>query len=56
MLLLSDSIRYSETLEASASEVIKGVRDQGLEGVVAKRSDSLYEPGTFGRLADDAHQ
>ena len=42
---LSDSIRYSETLEASATEVIDAVRRQGLEGVVAKRRDSPYQPG-----------
>ncbi len=45
MPLLSDSIRYSETFEASAAEVIDAVRRQGLEGVVAKRRDSLYLPG-----------
>ncbi len=45
MPLFSDSIRYSETLEASADEVIDAVRRQGLEGVVAKRRDSPYQPG-----------
>jgi len=45
MPLLPDSIRYSETLEASAAEVIDAVRRQGLEGVVAKRRDSPYQPG-----------
>ena len=45
MPLLPDSIRYSETLEASAAEVIDAVRRQGLEGVVAKRRDSKYQPG-----------
>ena len=45
MPLLPDSIRYSETFEASAAEVIDAVRRQGLEGVVAKRRDSLYLPG-----------
>ncbi len=45
MPLLPDSIRYSENLEASAAEVIDAVRRQGLEGVVAKRRDSSYQPG-----------
>jgi ATP-dependent DNA ligase len=38
--LLPDSIRYSETLQASASEVVEAVRRLGLEGVVAKRRNS----------------
>jgi ATP-dependent DNA ligase len=41
----SDSIRYSETLQASPAELIEAVREQGFEGIVAKRRDSLYEPG-----------
>ena len=35
----------SESLEATASEVIAAVKKQGLEGVIAKRRDSLYEAG-----------
>jgi ATP-dependent DNA ligase len=55
--LLPDSIRYSETLEASAADVVDAVRRQGLEGVVAKRRHCLYEPGKrSGALAEDAHQ
>jgi DNA ligase D-like protein (predicted ligase) len=45
MPLLPDSIRYSETLKASPAELIEAVREQGFEGIVAKRRDSLYEPG-----------
>jgi ATP-dependent DNA ligase len=30
----------------SASQMLKFVREHGLEGVIAKRSDSVYEPGT----------
>jgi ATP-dependent DNA ligase len=30
---------------ASAAEVVAAVKKQGLEGVIAKRRDSLYEPG-----------
>ena len=42
---LNDPIRFSETFEASAADMIAVVREQGLEGVVAKRRDSRYEPG-----------
>jgi bifunctional non-homologous end joining protein LigD len=45
MPLLPDSIRYSETLKASPAEIIEAVREQGFEGIVAKRWDSLYKPG-----------
>lgn len=39
-----ESVVFSETLEAAPSEVTEAVRAQGLEGVVAKRRNSLYEP------------
>jgi DNA ligase D-like protein (predicted ligase) len=42
---LSDPIRYSPILEASLSGLIRSVKEQGLEGLVAKRRDSKYEPG-----------
>src|SRR5271170_569350 len=42
---LPEDIRFSETLEAPAAELVAAVRKQGLEGVIAKRRDSLYEPG-----------
>ena len=45
MPLLPDSIRYSETMEASPAELIEAVREQGFEGIVAKRRDSSYKPG-----------
>jgi bifunctional non-homologous end joining protein LigD len=45
MSLLPDSIRYSETMEASPGELIEAVREQGFEGTVAKRRDSVYKPG-----------
>ena len=43
MPLLPDSIRYSESLDASPAELIEAVREQGFEGIVAKRRDSLTE-------------
>jgi DNA ligase D-like protein (predicted ligase) len=42
---LPDTIRFSETFDASASELMAAVRSNGLEGVVAKRRDSSYMPG-----------
>ena len=42
---LADPIRYSPVLEASLSGLVRSVKEQGLEGLVAKRRDSKYEPG-----------
>src|SRR5450755_2261368 len=42
---LADPIRYSPVLESSLSGLIRSVKEQGLEGLVAKRRDSKYEPG-----------
>jgi bifunctional non-homologous end joining protein LigD len=41
----TDPIRLSPLLEAPAGEVLDAVRKLGLEGVVGKRSGSIYEPG-----------
>jgi bifunctional non-homologous end joining protein LigD len=42
---LAEPICFSETLRASPAELIRAVREQGLEGVIAKRLDSTYESG-----------
>jgi len=42
---ISDPIRRSAVLQASAPRVIQAVKKQGLEGIVAKRSGSRYESG-----------
>src|SRR5579863_3654636 len=42
---LAEPIRYSPILEASLPDLIRSVKAQGLEGLVAKRRDSKYEPG-----------
>jgi DNA ligase D-like protein (predicted ligase) len=42
---LADPIRYSAELTASLSDLIASVKAQGLEGLVAKRRNSAYEPG-----------
>jgi len=38
-------IRISDYIEAEADEVLAAVREQGLEGIVGKRTDGIYEPG-----------
>jgi len=43
--LRSGWIRLSEQLDISAAEMVSAVRQQGLEGVVAKRKTSVYEEG-----------
>ena len=42
---MAEPIRYSPLLEASLTDLIQSVKFQGLEGLVAKRRDSKYEPG-----------
>lgn len=42
---LAEPIRYSADLDASLPDLIRSVRDQGLEGLVAKSRKSQYEAG-----------
>lgn len=42
---LDEPIRYSQELPGSLTDLITAVKTQGLEGLVAKHRDSLYEPG-----------
>jgi ATP-dependent DNA ligase len=42
---LQEPVRYSPVLDANLSDLIRSVREQGLEGLVAKRSNSAYESG-----------
>lgn len=39
------TIRLSQALPGSAADIVKAVRAAGLEGVIAKRKDSIYQPG-----------
>ena len=41
----SPRIRISDCVEASATDMLRAVRQQGLEGIIGKRKDSFYEPG-----------
>jgi ATP-dependent DNA ligase len=40
-----EHIALSQVSDRSAAEILKFIQDHGLEGAVAKRSDSLYQPG-----------
>ena len=42
---LADPVRYFSSLEAELPVLIQSVKTQGLEGLVAKRRTSVYEPG-----------
>ena len=42
---LGEPIRESPVLDASLSDLIQSVKAQGLEGLIAKRRGSRYEPG-----------
>jgi ATP-dependent DNA ligase len=42
---LSPRIQFLDFLETSAAYMVAAAKQQGLEGVIAKRKDSLYQPG-----------
>jgi len=42
---LAEPIRESPTFDASLADLVRSVKAQGLEGLVAKRLDSRYEAG-----------
>ena len=42
---LGEPVRYAGELNAGLRELVHSVKTQGLEGLVAKRRDSVYEPG-----------
>jgi DNA ligase D-like protein (predicted ligase) len=44
-VVTGSGILLSETLDGSAADVVQAVRALGLEGIVAKRTDSRYVPG-----------
>lgn len=49
ILLSQDTIRFSESFERPGKEMMDKARKMGLEGVVAKKTDSLYSPGIRSR-------
>jgi DNA ligase D-like protein (predicted ligase) len=42
---LSEPVRYASSLDAALPVLVQSVKEQGLEGLVAKRRNSVYEPG-----------
>ncbi len=42
---LDEPIRYSPELKGSLATLVRSVREQKFEGLIAKRRDSPYEPG-----------
>jgi DNA ligase D-like protein (predicted ligase) len=40
-----EHVALSEVSDQSAAEMLKFIRSHGLEGAIAKRSDSVYQPG-----------
>jgi bifunctional non-homologous end joining protein LigD len=42
---LSEPIKYSSELDSDLADLIASVKKLGLEGLIAKRKDSRYEPG-----------
>lgn len=42
-------IRMSENFEASATEFLEAARNMGLEGIIAKKADSVYHSGNRSR-------
>jgi bifunctional non-homologous end joining protein LigD len=46
LIVTSDRVQLSPLTEGNGSALLSAVAEQGLDGVVAKRLDSRYEPGT----------
>jgi hypothetical protein len=42
---LANPVREASRFDAALTDLVAAVRGQGLEGLVAKRLDSVYEPG-----------
>lgn len=40
-----DNIRFSENFETSATEFLDAAAKMGMEGIMAKKADSIYSPG-----------
>ena len=40
-----DPLRLSAQLQAPSGQIVQAIRQLGLEGVIGKRIDSIYEPG-----------
>lgn len=45
----TDTIRYSESFDSSATEFLKAATEMGMEGIMAKRAESVYLEGERSR-------
>lgn len=46
---IADPIRMSESIDGSPKEIVAAAKDLSLEGIIAKRKDSLYQAGKRSR-------
>jgi bifunctional non-homologous end joining protein LigD len=46
---IADPIRISESIDGSPQEIVAAAKELSLEGIIAKRKDSLYQPGKRSR-------
>ena len=42
---ISDPIRLSEAFETAPADLLSAAKEHSLEGIIAKRKNSIYEPG-----------
>lgn len=45
LIVSSDNVGLSQISDTTADQMLRFVRSYGLEGIVAKRADSVYQPG-----------
>jgi len=45
VVILEKRIRIADYFEAAPNDLLAAVREQGLEGIIGKRKDSVYQPG-----------
>jgi DNA ligase D-like protein (predicted ligase) len=45
VVVRDERIRIADNFEAAPKDLLSAVREQGLEGIIGKRKDSLYQPG-----------
>jgi bifunctional non-homologous end joining protein LigD len=46
---VADPIRLSESIDGSPQEIVAAAKELSLEGIIAKRKDSIYQPGKRSR-------
>jgi bifunctional non-homologous end joining protein LigD len=46
---VADPIRFSESIDGSPQDIVAAAKELSLEGIIAKRKDSVYQPGKRSR-------